>query len=53
MKAAQKRKLTVYLPPDAYKKLMHHCIDSDQSASRILERLVLEYLAKLPKAKRG
>ncbi len=53
MKAVEKKKLTVYLPPEAYKTLMYHCIDTDQSATKILEQLVLDYLAKLPKAKRG
>ena len=53
IKAKDKRKLTVYLPETSYKQLMYHCIDTDQSASGILEGLVLEYLAKLPKVKRG
>jgi hypothetical protein len=53
MRASEKKKLTVYLRPEEYKNLMYHCIDTDQSASGILERLVRKYLAKLPKAKRS
>ncbi len=51
IKARDKRKLTVYLPEASYKQLMYHCIDTDRSASSILEELVLAYLEKLPKAK--
>ncbi len=52
MAATEKRKMTVYLEEDVYKKLMHHSIDVDRSASSIVEELVVAYLKNL-QSKRG
>ncbi len=50
MKTAEKARLTVYLPPELYKRLMRHCLDAGETASPLVERLIREHLAQ---AKRG
>ena len=50
MKTSEKARLTVYLPPDLYKRLMRHCLDVGRKASPLVERLIREHLEK---AKRG
>ena len=44
-------RLSVYLPEDLHKALMHRCIDDDISATKLAERLLREYLER--PAKKG
>lgn len=53
MKSTEKERLTVYLPPDLYKRLMKHCVDVDEAATRLVERLIREHLAQAAREKRG
>ncbi len=39
-------RLTVYLPSDLHKALMHRCVDEEISATKLTERLIREYLAR-------
>lgn len=42
-------RLSVYLPEDLHKALMHRCIDENISATKLAEQLIREYLSRLPK----
>ena len=42
-------RLGVYLPEDVHKALMHRCIDENVAATKLVERLIREYVEKPPK----
>jgi hypothetical protein len=41
-------RLTVYLPDELHRTLMHRCVDESVSATKLAERLLREYLEKPP-----
>lgn len=46
-------RLGVYLPEDLHKALMHRCIDENISATKMVERLIREYVERPQKTKGG
>lgn len=46
-------RLSLYLPEDLHRAVMHRCIDEEISATKLAERLLREYLEKPPKQKGG
>ncbi len=47
-------RLTVYLPEELHRALMHRCVDENISATKLMERLLREYLkTALAKPKGG
>lgn len=46
-------RVAVYMPGDLHRALMHRCIDEGVSATKLVERLVREYLEKPAKRKGG
>jgi hypothetical protein len=52
-KGGKRVKLTVFVSEDLHKALRHRCIDEGIAATRLIERLLQEYLKRPPKRKGG
>ncbi len=46
-------RLTVYLPEDLHRAVMHRCIDETTSFTKLAEQLLRDYLEKPPKPRKG
>ena len=42
-------RLSVYLPEDVHRAIMHRCIDEHVSFTKLAEHLLREYLKQAPK----
>ena len=42
---AERTRLTVYLPPETHRALLHRAVDEGTKVTRIVEQLIDEYLA--------
>jgi len=43
---SERARLTVYLPPETHRALLHRAVDEGTKVTRIVEQLIDEYLAR-------